>query len=289
MSRTRVYAYMMAVAAVLAPLPVGGAWRASAGDAPARLPAAVHALYKVEFGGFSVGTFEFTANIAAGTYRLSGDAKLSALAGLFQWEGVTRSVGHVGARDPSPSGYAFEYRSGSTGGSIRMGFKKSAVTSVTALPVKSEPAPAVALKPQHLKGVLDPLSAVMALTRLPAGGDAVNPCNRRLSIFDGKQRFDLVLSYRRQTAVPETTPSGHSALAFVCAVRYVPIAGHPDDSGTRYMQRNTGIEVTLRPIPSAGVAIPYRIAIPTVAGSAVLTTERVQLVMPGQQQIAFIH
>ena len=48
------------------------------------------------------------------------------------------------------------------------------------------------LREQHLKGVLDPLSAIMVLSR----GSSANPCDRRLPIFDGKERFDLVFSYK---------------------------------------------------------------------------------------------
>ena len=62
------------------------------------------------------------------------------------------------------------------------------------------------LKDQHLKNVLDPLSAVMALfaaawrSRAGAG-----------SIFDGKQRFDLLLSPRGQRRITEARPPASPA------------------------------------------------------------------------------
>jgi hypothetical protein len=136
-----------------------------------------------------------------------------------------------------------------------------------------------------LKDVLDPLTAIMALSR--SKGD--NPCGRKVSIFDGKQRFDLLLSYRRQLKVAEAVPSGQPEVAVVCAVRYVPIAGHKPHEKSSISPGDSGIEVAFRPIPSANLVVPYQITIPTLFGSAVLTAQRVEIVAPGMKQIALVH
>ena len=47
-------------------------------------PAQVHAVYRIEFNGFNVGTFEFVSSVQGSNYTLSGDAKLSALLGAFR-------------------------------------------------------------------------------------------------------------------------------------------------------------------------------------------------------------
>jgi hypothetical protein len=132
--------------------------------------------------------------------------------------------------------------------------------------------------------VLDPLSAVMALTRAQSS----SPCGRKISIFDGKQRFDLLFSFRRRERVPETRPSGQPGIGYVCRVRYIPIAGHRNNDETRQMAGNTGIEVALRPVPSANLLIPYKITIPTIAGAAVLTSQRVDITTAGMRQIALV-
>jgi hypothetical protein len=104
-----------------------------------------------------------------------------------------------------------------------------------------------------------------------------------LPVFDGKQRFDLVFTYLRQQAVAEARPSGQPGVAFVCRVRYVPIAGHKMNADTRHMATTDGIEVWLRPVPSAALFVPYQITIPTAAGTATLTSERVNIVTRSEQ------
>ena len=66
------------------------------------------------------------------------------------------------------------------------------------------------------------------------GVAAANPCDRRLPIFDGKERFDLVLSYKGQMKVSEQQPSGQPGMAHVCRVKYQPIAGHKVEAEHSY-------------------------------------------------------
>lgn len=237
-------------------------------------PSRVEASYKVAFNGFDVGKFDFRADVIGSTYTVQGEARLSALLGAFKWESETRSAGHVAAASPKPAGYTFDYRGIGKEGSIKLGFQQGQVASITNLPPKPPMLGTVPLREQHLKDVLDPLSAVLALSKT---GNA-NPCGRRIPIFDGKQRFDLVFTYLRQQAVAETRPSGQPGVAFVCRVSYLPIAGHRMTEETRHMATTDGIEVSLRPVPSAALFVPYQIVIPTVAGSATLTSERINIV-----------
>jgi hypothetical protein len=96
------------------------------------------------------------------------------------------------------------------------------------------------------------------------------------------------LSFVRQERVAEARPSGQPGVAFVCRVQYLPIAGHRMNEETQHMASSRGIEVALRPVPSAGIYIPYKITIPTIAGSATLTSERVHIVTR-REQIALNH
>ena len=245
-------------------------------------PTRVDASYRVAFSGFDVGKFDFSADVNGSSYTVRGDAKLSALLGAFKWEGLTRSSGALAGLSPKPAGYTFDFKGVGKEGSIKLGFQHGAVTSVSAMPPKPPAPGTIPVREQHLKDVLDPLSAVMAMSRTTNA----NPCGRKLSIFDGKQRFDLVLTYVRQQAVAEQKPSGQPGVAFVCRVRYVPIAGYVMNEETRHMASTEGIEVALRPVPSAAIFVPHQITIPTAAGNATLTAEQVNIVTRGEQ-IAF--
>lgn len=278
--RTRIGSFALAaplaacglVAAAPAPVLASEAW-----------PHAVTAVYKINFNGFDIGTFRFRARVDGASYTLDGHGEISALLGALSWRGLTRSSGTVSGDQPQPAGYSFEYTSTSKSGSIKMGFRQSDVASLSVLPA-AEDDDVVPVRAHHLKSVLDPLSAVMRLTRADAGA----PCGKRLSIFDGKQRFDLQLSYGGLQRISETRPSGLPADAVVCRVKYTPIAGHKRDT-PRDPTGQTGIEVTLRPVPSANLLVPTRIVVPTVAGSAVLTSERIDIETTGSGAIALVY
>jgi hypothetical protein len=248
-------------------------------------PASMRAVYEVNFNGFNIGTFEFQSEAEAQSYTLLANTRLSLLLGAFTWDGETRSFGLIVNQAPRPAAFTFDYRSSLKAGSTKIGFSDGTVTNVTHLPPVVTTSPTVPLREQHLKGVLDPLSAMLALSHASTS----NPCDRRLPVFDGKERFDLIFSYKGEMQVSEQHPSGQPGTAIVCRVRYVPIAGHKISDETKFMASSDSIEVALRPVPSANIFVPYQVSIPTLAGSATIVSKRVDISSPGKPQIALTH
>jgi Protein of unknown function (DUF3108) len=248
-------------------------------------PASVRAVYDINFNGFNVGTFDFQSQAEEQSYTVSGTAKLSLLLGAITWIGETRAFGLIANHAPKPAAFAFDFRVNSKVGSTKMDFDNGAVTDIRHFPPAVPKPGIVPLREQHLKGVLDPLSAVMVMARSTNS----NPCGRRLPIFDGKERFDLVLSYKGETRISEQQPSGQPVTAYVCRVKYYPIAGHKVDTENSFLATTDGMELVLRPIPSANIMIPYQITIPTLVGQATLVSKRVEIESPGRPQIALLH
>jgi hypothetical protein len=248
-------------------------------------PESVRAVYDVNFNGLNVGSFEFNSEAKGVSYSLSGHASLSLLLGAFKWSGNTRASGSLVQSGPKPSGFTFDFKSNSKAGSTKVSFADDTVTNVSHVPPPKIRDNVVPVQAQHLKGSLDPMSAILLLSK----GTAANPCTRRLPIYDGKQRFDLMLAPRGQIQLTEKQPSGQPGMGFVCRVKYLPIAGHKIDDETKHMSKSDNIEIVLRPIPSANVFVPYQITIPTVAGAATLVSRRVDIVTSNRQQIALVH
>lgn len=260
----------------------------AAGFAPARAdawPTRVRASYDVNFNGINIGTFEFESQAEKENYMLAASAHLSILLGAYKWAGHTRSFGLIADQMPKPSSFSFDFKANKKTGHTKMGFSGDAVTNIVNVPPAKIKPNIIPVRERHLKDVLDPLSAIMAVTR----GSTSNPCDRRVPIFDGKERFDLLLTYKGQTKIAEQHPSGQPGIAYVCRVRYVPIAGHKIDSSTKFMASTDAIELSLRPIPSANVFVPYQITIPTIAGYATIVSKKVEIVSPGKPQIALTH
>lgn len=245
-------------------------------------PASVAAKYKLYFGGFEVGSYRFQSTSNGQSYATTGSADVSALFGAFKWKGGIESSGTLGPKAPAPAAYKLSFKTKSKAGSVTLGFDKAGVKTVELEPSKPPHPDAVPVKPEHLKSVFDPMSSILAMTHANGG----NPCDRTIPIFDGKVRFNLVMSAKGEQNIKEEKPSGQPKALKVCKVKYVPVAGHkPKDFAKPWIDYD-GMEITLRPIPSANVYVPYTVTIPTTIGSAVMSAESVNITSSDQTHIA---
>lgn len=273
--------YRLATAILASAVPLTAAQPASAEPGPVD----VKAVYRINFNGLDIGDFKFNSRIDGKSYTADGQATLSVLLGAYKWNGMTKSSGTVISEQPKPQGYDYQFKSTTKAGSVKLGFSPAGIASVAVKPEKPPHPDAVPVTEQHLKGVLDPLSAVIALTR-----GTTNPCARKLSIFDGKQRFDVKLSFRAQQPLVEKKPSGQPGVSYVCSVRYEPIAGHKPgkDDASKEIAASGNVEIALRPVPSANMMVPHLVKIPTNWGSATMTLQRIDITTPGNGQIALV-
>lgn len=252
---------------------------ASAATTPAGNPAVrVDASYKITLNGFNLGTFHFKSNVGRTRYTSESDVEISALLGVFKWKGVTHTSGSLQAKTLKPGDFRFDYESSVRSGSVAMGFDKDGIQSLSVVPLTGDAADMVPLTPAHLKGVFDPLSAILAITH----SDAQTPCGRKIPIFDGKQRFDLSLRFARQEPVVGIP----NEIATVCRVKYTPIAGYRPTEETRALASSNDIEITFRMVPVAKLMLPQSVSVPTAVGSARIDLERVNIEMPERGQMA---
>lgn len=237
-------------------------------------PASVKAVYRISFGIFGdIGSYRFKSRLKNGKYNLDGVVKIETT--VLDYSAVMRSSGSFVSAELSPDSHMFRFKQDSLIGkkkrsTLHMEFDDSGVKHVKFVPKKKKPSKRnVPVTEQQLENVLDPLSAIMALS-LDQTGD---PCWRTLSVFDGKHRFDLIFTPKRQ-----------SSRNVVCSVRIVPISGHRKGEENSVITGNA--EVVLRRVPKANIVIPSRVTVPTIAGNAVLESEKVIITMPDRKRIA---
>ncbi len=244
---------------------------------PGVLPTQVSALYKIRFGLLGeIGTFQFKSIIEGESYALTADAKIDTT--VFDYLGNMASHGAVHTPLATPADYQFRYKQKAMLGkkkakALEIAFDETGARNVTFDPPDPPSKKVIPVTQEQLRSTLDPLSGVMALSL----GSMDNPCDRTLPIFDGKQRFDLIF-----TPTGRTEGSAHDV---ICNVRLVPISGHKPGEGSDSVISGN-IEVALRPIPKAHILIPSRVTVPTIIGSAVLTSDDVEITMPDRQRIA---
>lgn len=250
--------------------------------AETKWPSSVSSRYKLSFNGFDVGAYSFDSTSNGKTYSATSSANVSALFGAFKWKGTINASGAVSPEKPRPSSYEMTYRTKSKAGLVRLGFDAAGVKSLAIEP-KKEPSPeAVPVKAEHMKNVFDPMSAIMALTHAGAG----DPCSKKLAVFDGKVRFNLTLSPKGHERLTEAKPTGQPKDLYICKVKYEPVAGHKPKDFVNPWVNYTAIEIALRPVPSAGVFVPYRITVPTTLGAAVMVADRIDITASNKTVIA---
>ena len=244
----------------------------AAGKGP--LPTNVDAVYRVSFTALGdIGHFRFNSKIDGDAYTLTANAKIDTT--MFDYRGDMASKGAVTATSVSaqPADYNYTYKQKTflkkkKVKALNIAFSGPSVAKVTPA---DPPAPqAVPVTSEQLKSVLDPLSGVMALSL----GDLADPCTRKLPIYDGKQRFDVVF-----------TPARRAGADHVCNVKLVPISGHKPGEGSTSVVKGK-IELVMRPVPKANIVIPYSVTVPTIVGTATLTSDHIDITMPDQQRIA---
>ena len=241
-------------------------------QAAAIRPSTVNALYNINFLGAHIGDFKIHSSITQRQYSMQATADISVFFGTVSWKGVTSSHGLMTANGPMPQNYTFRYATSEKREAVEVRFQQRTVSDILVNPPYHPSARAVPITAADLQNVVDPLSAIVLLSlarpsRL-TGGDA---CNKRLPIFDGKMRYDLVLSPKGTHPVNEGRLHG---TAQVCRVNYVPIAGHKAGKSSDYASGNSGIEIWLVPMREAGLLVPYYVQVPTPAGTASMVSAR---------------
>jgi hypothetical protein len=227
--------------------------------------------YSATLAGIPVGRAEFQAVMKDGRYVLSGSGRAAGLSRLFyDGRALAEAKGAFSGHRPVPARYRVELEA-SEGWRASMAFAGNQVHSASVEPPTRPRPDRVPVTDEHKRNVVDPLSALMALSARGTGPEA---CDQTLSIFDGANRYDIVLAYKRA----DRFRSGWRAdpqPVHVCSVRYRPIAGHRPRSSTVRMLAATGdMEVWLAPV-AEGLSVPVSARVPTKLGTLVLTATRI--------------
>lgn len=236
---------------------------------PARAQGKVEASYRATLAGIPIGYGTWVIDIGPKQYAGAASGRASGLVRvLVSGEGSSTVRGTIKKGRLVPSSFAADIHSHESY-DVRMEMSGGNVKALKNEPPILESPDRVPLTDQHRRGILDPMTALMIT--VPGKGELMSSeaCEAKLPIFDGRQRFDLTLSFRRIDVVE--AEKGYRGPAVVCNASYVPIAGHrPGRFAIRYLQETRDIEIWLAPIAGTRVLIPYRVSIPTLFGNAIL-------------------
>ncbi|MCZ8184324.1 MAG: DUF3108 domain-containing protein [Beijerinckiaceae bacterium] len=245
---------------------------AAAGSAVA---ADIEARYSITLAGLSIGKASLSAQLNGAGYVLNVSSALTGIVGaVSQGRGAATARGNVSGTSVLTNGFSLSATNGKDTRKIQIAAASGSVRNVTIDPpfvVQPDDSTRIPLRDSHKVGVLDPVSALIMPVRSGNPMDKAN-CDRRLPVFDGNQRFDVVLSYAGTRQV--RSEDGYSGPVLICTARYIPVAGHrPDRRVTKFMAENRNMDAWLAPVNGGKTLIPYRISVKTMIGTTVIEAE----------------
>src|SRR6266545_2646237 len=96
------------------------------------------------------------------------------------------------------------------------------------------------------QGIVDPLTAMLFSAAAASESLPQEACQHTLPIFDGHQRYDLKLAFKRMDKV--RAEKGYAGPVVVCSAGYEPIAGHRASTPlVKYLSEGREMEITLAP------------------------------------------
>lgn len=215
---------------------------------------------------------DYTAAVSGATYGL-----LRFFTGA-RGTGATR--GAVSAGQPVPSSYVATIIDDRRVDDVRIVLTDGYVKDYTVEPPVQPTPDRIPVKEADRHGVSDPITSV--LNHVVGTGNPVTPeaCQRTVSVFDGRIRYDLRSEFKRMETVK--ADKGYEGPAVVCALYFIPIAGYiPGRAAIRYLGQLRDAEVWLAPISGTRVLAPFRFSMPTPIGYGVLqATEFVSMAQP---------
>jgi hypothetical protein len=246
---------------------------AFAATGPAAADGKTEVRYAVSFGGISVGQGALVIEVTNDGYSASGSGAVTGMLQILApGKGTAAARGRFAGGKVLPATFSTNSESGEKWEDIRLTMQNGTVKEATVLPPRSSSGKdRVKITDEHLKNVVDPMSA--ALMPVPGSGSLSGPeaCNRTIAIYDGRIRYNLVMTYDRAETMKDI--KGVSGPLAVCKVNYVPVAGHREGSKAKKPSEQN-IYVWLAPVADTRVLVPAKVTIGAPVGT--LTVQATQ-------------
>jgi hypothetical protein len=248
---------------------------------PACAQGKLEARYRVTLAGIQIGKGTWVVEIDDAHYSAATSGTTTGLMHvLTKGEGTSAVLGTLRDGQPASAIYSSNIISRRKTDEVRVTIDDGNVKDFKADPPPDKVDQRVPITEEQRHGVLDPLTA--SLMRTPGTGTALAPeaCQRTLSIFDARLRYDLQLTFKRMDQVK--AEKGYAGPVVVCAVYFSPIGGYVPSAATiKYISKLRDMEIWLAPVAGTRVLVPFRAQGPTPIGEAVLeATQFVSAAIP---------
>jgi hypothetical protein len=234
------------------------------------------ASYTISFARLEVGEISATVVIGDNDYAISARGRAGGIMkALIDGEGSFAARGTLKEGYPLATTFTSKMVSDVETSEVTMVLDDGRVKDLTAIPPPNTNS--VSVTETNRQGIVDPLTAMLFSTAV--GGESLSQaaCRQALPIFDGRQRFDLKLGFKRMDKV--TAEKGYAGPAVVCSVIYEPIAGHRPSAGlVKYLSEGREMEMALAPIAGTRFLVPFRVSVVSMIANLAIVANRFEVV-----------
>jgi hypothetical protein len=233
------------------------------------------ASYTISFARLEVGDIFATVVFGDSDYAISARGRAGGvMKALIDGEGSFAARGTLKDGYPLPTTFTSKIVSSVETSEVTMVLDEGRVKELTAIPPPNTNA--VPVTEANRQGIVDPLTAMLFSTAV--GGESLSQaaCRQTLPIFDGRQRFDLKLGFKRMDKV--TAEKGYAGPVVVCSVTYEPIAGHRSSAAlVKYLSEGREMEMALAPIAGTRFLVPFRVSAVSMIANLVIVANRFEI------------
>src|SRR4249920_1732246 len=231
------------------------------------------ASYTISFARIPVGEITATVVFGDSEYAISARARAGGVRKVLSvdGEGSLTTRGTIKDGHPVPTNFTSKIVSNTGTSDVTMVLDEDSVRELAATPPPGQDR--VPVTAANRRSIVDPLTAVLFSTAAAGETLSQDACRRTLPIFDGHQRYDLKLSFKRMDKV--TAEKGYAGPVVVCSVRYEPIVGHfATNTLVKYLSEGREMEIALAPVGGTRLLAPFRLSVLNMLGNVVIEASR---------------
>jgi hypothetical protein len=229
------------------------------------------ASYTISFARIRVGDITATVVFGPTEYAMSARGRAGGLMkAIMDGEGSFTTRGTVTDGHPVPTYFTSKIVSNAQTSDVTMALDDGSVKELVATPLSSPGR--VPVTESNRQGIVDPLTAMLFSATAP-GALSQEACRRTLPIFDGHQRYDLKLAFKRMDKA--TADKGYAGPVVVCSLRFEPIVGHiASNALVKYLSERREMEIVLAPVAGTRLLAPFRLSVVSVLANLVIEANR---------------
>lgn len=241
----------------------------------ARAQSRLEARYLITFARITVGTASITAELNESDYTIAMSGRAGGLARfLANGEGSWNSRGDLKSGRPEPKSFTSLITSEDDRQEITMALRDGNVTELMVVPASANDSAQV--PEADGAAVVDPLTAMLVPADTSGAGLSQDVCRRTVAIFDGRQRYDLKLTFKRMDKA--SAKQGYVGPVVVCGLSYQPVSRHRSNPLVKYLSDGREMEVVLAPVAGTHILAPFGLSLGGTVASLVISADRFEAV-----------